>query len=52
MTKKPKTAHQKAEAKNSRKAYVRPRLVEYGDVAKLTATGGSKPPHDTKTNMT
>jgi hypothetical protein len=52
MTKKIKAAQRKPETKNFKKAYVRPRLVEYGDVAKLTATGGSVPPADTKQNMT
>lgn len=42
MTKKTKIDQQKPEIKNSKKPYARPRLVEYGDVAKLTSSGGSR----------
>jgi hypothetical protein len=51
MTKNIKTEHQKPEIKKSKKSYVRPQLVEYGDVAKLTASGGSLVPHDAMSNM-
>jgi hypothetical protein len=43
---------QKATTQNSKKRYVRPHLVEYGNVAKLTASGGSRPPTDGMSNMT
>jgi len=39
--KRTKIEQQKPEIKTTKKPYSRPRLVEYGDVAKLTASGGS-----------
>jgi hypothetical protein len=41
MTKKTTTERQTPETRISKKPYARPRLVEYGNVAKLTASGGS-----------
>jgi len=41
----------KPATQNSKKRYVRPHLVEYGNVAKLTASGGSRPPADSMTRM-
>ncbi len=41
----------KPEIRPIKKAYARPRLVEYGDVAKLTSSGGSIPPFDGRSRM-
>ena len=46
MTKKTKAERQKPRTQNIKKPYVRPHLVEYGNVAKLTASGGSVLPLD------
>lgn len=51
MTKKTKTERQKPRTQIIKKPYVRPHLVEYGDVAKLTASGGTKLPVDAMTAM-
>jgi hypothetical protein len=51
MAKKTTTERHQPETKNSKKPYASPRLVEYGDVAKLTASGGSATPHDSMTLM-
>lgn len=51
MTKSTK-GRQKAEKQSVRKKpYVRPHLVEYGNVAKLTASAGTRPPGDAKAVM-
>jgi len=39
MTKKTKTERQKPRTQSIKKPYVRPHLVEYGNVAKLTTSG-------------
>ena len=41
MIKKIKTDAQKPRTQSIKKPYVRPHLVEYGNVAKLTASGGT-----------
>jgi hypothetical protein len=41
----------KKKSRSLKKPYVRPRLVEYGNVAKLTASGGSHSFSDGKTRM-
>ena len=41
MTKITKAERQKPRTHSIKKPYVRPHLVEYGNVAKLTASGGS-----------
>ncbi len=46
MTKKPKAQQQKPRTESIKKPYTRPHLVEYGSVAKLTASGGSRAPYD------
>ena len=51
MTTKNTTERQKPETKSSKKPYIRPHLVEYGNVAKLTASGGSKLPSDQMATM-
>jgi hypothetical protein len=38
-------------SQSPKKPYARPRLVEYGNVAKLTASGGSKSFSDGMTRM-
>jgi hypothetical protein len=42
MTKNTAKERPKLGTKNFKKPYLRPRLVEYGDVAKLTASGGTR----------
>ena len=46
MSKKIKAERQKPRTESLKKPYARPHLVEYGSVAKLTASGGSKAPYD------
>jgi len=43
-----KSREERAEKKEerSKRVYVRPRLIEYGSVAKLTASNGSQLPTD------
>ena len=42
MTKKTTTERPTPKTRNSKKPYASPRLVEYGNVAKLTASGGTR----------
>ncbi len=51
MTKKPKAKQQKPRTQSIKKPYTHPHLVEYGNVAKLTASGGSVPPVDSMAAM-
>jgi hypothetical protein len=48
-----KSIEQRAKEKETRakRPYVRPRLIEYGSVAKLTASGGTKTPGDGSSTM-
>ncbi len=48
-----KSTEQRAKEKEERakRRYVRPRLIEYGNVAKLTASGGSQEPGDGTSTM-
>jgi hypothetical protein len=41
----------KPEVQPVKKTYARPRLVEYGNVAKLTASGGTHLPVDSMVGM-
>ncbi len=52
MIKKLETDGQKPRTQSVKKPYVRPHLVEYGNVAKLTASGGTVPPSDGKSGKT
>jgi|GEM_PF-2787098 len=52
MTKNTKAERQKPRTQSIKKPYVSPHLVEYGNVAKLTASGGSAPPSDGMSGMT
>jgi hypothetical protein len=51
MSKKIKAERQKPRTESLKKPYIRPHLVEYGNVAKLTASGGSVPPIDAMARM-
>jgi hypothetical protein len=52
MTKKIKIDGQKPRTQSVKKPYARPHLVEYGNVAKLTASGGTATPVDSMSGMT